>query len=377
MSKAEEKIKRSLLPAQVETDPAFKGKDVKPSPETELAPVPTRTKIGLPILRTQYLNKTELEQWENDLFSGLFDVSKGQDKGELAKRIKEKAIADFEGLTLDYWEKKVFISLLCHIDKQKTEREHPIIYLDNKSELYGEVLEYERGSGKGYKRSERQKFDEAIDKLQTSKKDICFWKTVEKKDDKKGKKGVRRYCLLEGVLIKRMGYLVETGDKHLTREEIKNKGKLAIEFDPILLEGLKDNFRLIPKNFAPDIRRLKYKGKKITRVRELDEAFCYWLHSHAPHNIEIKCSKGALARQLHITEKYKAKRKRTTDELHRSYEIAKQLGYLTDYKTDQKGTKGNKLDIFSLNPDSIYHLSKRKEKQKGTVELPDKTGVKM
>jgi len=373
MSKAEEKIKGALMPAKAKTDPSLKWKDTKTLPEEkqkDLVPVPTKAKIGLPLFRSQYLNKTEFEQWENDLFSGLFDVSKEQDKNELAKRIKDKAIADFEGLTLDYWEKKAVISLLSHIDKQGVTHESPVIYLDNKSELYGEVLEYERGSGKGYKSSERQKFDEAIEKLQSKKKDICFWKTVE--EDKKKK---RKYFLLEGVLIRRMGFLVETDDKHLTKEEIKNKGKLAIEFDPILLEGLRDNFRLIPKNFAPDIRRLKYKGKKITRVRELDEDFCYWLHSHAPHNTEIKCSKEALARQLHITKRYAKNKGQVKNELNRAYEIAKQLGLLTDYKTDQRGAKGGLLDIFYLNPDTIYHLSKRKGTEKG--KIIDQTPVKM
>lgn len=365
MSKAEEKLKKTLSPVKADTAPALKGKDIEALTEErqkDLAPVPTKTKIGLPFFRSQYLNETEFKQWENDLFSGLFDVSKEQDKNELAQRIKDKAIADFEGLTLDYWEKKVVISLLSHIDKQGVTHESPVIYLDNKSELYGEVLEYEKGSGKGYKSSERQKFNEAIEKLQGSKKDICFWKTVEEDGKKK-----RKYFLLEGVLIRRMGFLYETDDKPLSKEEIKNKGKLAIEFDPILLEGLKDNFRLIPKNFAPDIRQLKYKGKKITRVRELDEDFCYWLHSHAPHNTEIKCSKEALSRQLHITDRYKAQRRRTIAELHRAYEIAKQLGLLTDYKIDQKGAKVGLLDIFYLNKDAIYHISKRKEREKDKI----------
>jgi hypothetical protein len=48
------------------------------------------------------------------------------------------------------------------------------------------------------------------------------------------------------------------------------------------------------------------------------------------------------------------------------------LGLLTDYKIDQKGVKGDKLDVFHLNTDKIYHLYKKRENAKEQMTLDAK-----
>jgi len=308
-----------------------------------------RAKVGLrPFLKAQTVHKKDLERWQSDLFSGAYSVVNKDDKDALSSRMGELIVKDFEGLKLTYWEKKVVIALYCQIEKQGVSIDNPVLYLENRSDLYGEVLE--KGGNGRYHGSERKQFDEAMESLQTHKKEVVFYKTITEDGKKK-----RQYCLMEGVLIPEAGYIIETGGKSLSNDEIRNKGKFAIKLHTVLLDGIIDNFRLIPKNIAGEIKKTGVK-----RVREEMEDFIYWLHSHTHDTREIRRRKDVLIQELKLEREYRKNKSRTINKLHETYKIAKETGYLKDYKINQKGKTGDILDIFYLNADKIYHTKEKK-----------------
>lgn len=321
--------------------PDLQEKEIRGKRPAELD---TKAKVSRYFLNALTINVETLKRYEADLFSDSFELIDSQTKKDLKNRFN-LIVKDFKGLSLSYWQKKVVTACFCLIDKKGATDSRPIIEIESKADLYAEVLEG-RGSGQ-FLGSEREKFDQALEELQTMKQQVIFHKNIK---DSKGKKK-REYIMIEAPLVAGIVYnLTSEGEK--TVEDIKGKAKISIQFNPVIFHGLIDNWRLIPKNTAREIKSI---CKDVERVTSLMEDFILFLHGHAPHTLEIRRSRPVLVQELKIEREYKKNKKRTTDNLLQAYDIAKRTGYLTDYRLNEKRT-GLIVDVFSLNPEKYEHL---------------------
>lgn len=162
----------------------------------------------------------------------------------------------YKGLNLSYWQKKVVTACYCLIEKRRATAQSPAIEIENMADLYAEVLE--RDDKGRFQGGEREKFNEALEELQTTKQQIVFYKTVK---DAKGKKK-REYIIVQAPLIAEIVSHITIDDgKTVDDETIKNKANKTIQFNPVIFQGLVDDWRLIPKNITP------CQSRRVTRVK--------------------------------------------------------------------------------------------------------------
>jgi len=325
----------------------LKGKDL-----SKAAPLPSesQTKAKFPryFLNAMTANIETVKRYEGDLFSDEFELVDTQDRKVLKDRFN-LIIKDFHGLSLTYWQKKVVTACFCLIDKQGATAERPTIDIENKSDLYKEVLEKDKKGRFGGQ--ERRLFDEALEELQTQKQQVIFKKGVK---NQKGKPQWQ-YIMVEATLITNRVYNFTADIDENSPTDIKDKASQTIHFNPVIFHGLIDEWRLVPKNVS---REIKQACPDVKRVTSLQEDFILFLHGFPSKYNPIRRSRPVLAQELKIDKDYKKNKKRTTEALLQAYEIAKQTGYLTDYLLDEKG-KFLIVDVFFLNTDRFEHMKEK------------------
>ncbi len=332
------------------------GKEVSTAPIA--VEIGTRVKYSRYFLKGQTVNIETIKNMQDDLFSDNYELVTGQSKEKL-KESFNLIVKDFRGLNLDTWEKKVVIACYCAIERQNATPQMPCITIGTKADLYREVLDKDKRGNYGGK--ERELFDKAFERLKTKEHQLVFYKTV-----KDGKKTKREYVLVQAAFIS--GVIINYTAEHegvQSLKEIKDKGRYLIQFNPVIFEGLIDNFRLIPKNVS---REIKVICPDVKRTTPLMEDFILWLHTHDSRKTEIRRIKATLIKELKQDALYKKYKKRVIQNLHECYEIAKRTGYITKYEIDQKG-KESIVDVFWLNPDKFYHINGKPEPGQVAIDV--------
>lgn len=148
-------------------------------------------------------------------------------------------------------------------------------------------------------------------------------------------------------------------DKIMLGNEI-NKGKtIIIELHPILIDRIHDRFISKPANYRQEIKLLK--GKHTVYIdRFINYLFVETTLKRPKDNI-IKINRRDLSKKLRMDTYIKNYLWKKIDRtLEQCYETAKELGYLLNYKINQKG-QSKHFDIFYLNPDKFPSLNDNEE----------------
>lgn len=177
---------------------------------------------------------------------------------------------------------------------------------------------------------------------------------------KKSKNGRKKDVIrVTGTLI-----TIAEGFKDLTEEETaqvaggedlpgKRQTRLVIEFSPIMLDQINTFYLLKPTAFYSEIRQL-FGGKRISRAVY---SFTEWLLTLNINPIRI--SKDRLAEKLRLDRLIKdGHRDRLEVRLQEAFQVAKELGYLLDYREDPNG-----LLTFNLNPARCKRVASAEAKE--------------
>ncbi len=318
----------------------------------------TMAKVPRHYLDAMFMHRDTLIRFQ----SGLLAEGKKQPlPDDLGARLDQVTmlIPDFRGLRLDSWEKRVVCGCYCHIARQNTSEVRPFILLNNRSALYEEVLEKDRRGR--FRGRERQLVNQALRKLQQTVQQIVFIGQVG---------GRRKIVAVQAPLIREISYSFVPPDGCGTVRSTLAKGKILIEFHPVIFKGLVDNWRLIPKNLSKEIHQV---CPDIPKVTALMEDFILFLHKHSSRTAEVRRRRSTLAKELKIEPQYLKNPKRTNESLCRAFETARRTGYLTEYRLDQQGWDGL-VDVFLLNPAKFEHLKRRLESRPTSGEISPLSG---
>jgi hypothetical protein len=271
----------------------------------------------------------------------------------------------FKGIVLEYWENRTMRGIFKLLEKVGATEQRPFVVLENRAQLHDIILERKRirTSKKGghtfkdFWGSEVEAVDKALDRLGRKPQQV-----VIKVRDGKDTKGKPLYCyymretpLVTVEYLKR--HIPEAEAECMTEAQLKETGQLKITVLDRLLWDIDAYFRIIPLDVAREIHAACPDVRKVTRPLQ---DFIDYLHRHTEP--EIHRSRREIVQVLRLAKEYREQKGRITRNILRYYEIAKRAGYLKDYKTDQKGAL-EKVDVFFLNEEKIYHLKHRKPKR--------------
>ena len=157
-----------------------------------------------------------------------------------------------------------------------------------------------------------------------------------------------------------------------TEEELLERATYGVELSPILVDQINGYFILIPNNLFDEIKGQLPKGKYSQYI----PLFIEWLivtaeiqrRAKTGWKVEINFKK--LATKLRMDKMIqKRKWKQIREKLQECYEVAAQLGYITEYYTDD-GIHDSK-EVFHLNPEK----SKTKKKSDVTCSTQKKSNL--
>jgi hypothetical protein len=272
---------------------------------------------------------------------------------------------NFKGIKLSLQEDKVIKGIFSLLDKQNASEERPFILLDNFSQLYDEILDRKvtRKVGghtvKAFSGGEIKHVNEALESLRTTEHQIII----------RGRNGFNKKTnepsyfmyMTKSPIITRIEYLKtdmtveEVGG--LTEATLKDTAHIKIFMLPKFLQGFKNYYKLLPLDISKEMRE-KCPG---IQPNKWIARFINLLHRQDKKGLaggyELRRTQDWLIEYLGL-EAQRSKRGKqhiVNNFLIKCYDVARRLGYLRGYKTDQKGKDGL-VDVFHLNVDMFEHL---------------------
>lgn len=331
------------------------GQEVSTAPV--MPEIETKAKVSSHFLNSYFTTEDTLKNYQGDLFnlSGTQDISKT--KENLAVIVSK----GFKGIELSYFENRVMKGVFSLIQKQDASENRPFVVLDNISQLYEQILERKVAKKlkdgytfKDFSGAEITKVNEALKKLSETPQQVI----IKGRDgvDKKGKPTYFFYMKNEALLS--LEYLkrnIPEGEvDKITEGEVRETGQIKISVLPIFLRDYHKYYKLLPKDISREVREACPEVKKVS---EPIVNFIDFLHRQ--DNAEVRRSRETLIKELKLEKLYRKNKKLVINTLLKCYDIAKRTGYLSDYKTDQKG-KYELVDVFYLNPFKYEHLKPKK-----------------
>ncbi len=345
-----------------ELDLAGRGVGTAPlAPEAE-----TKAKVSSHFLNSYFTTEDTLKGYQGQKDFDFFRAEGDTTNISETKTILGEVIATkgFKGIDLSYQENRVMKGIFSLAQKQDANENRPFIILENISQLYEQILERKVAKKlkdgytfKDFSGAEITKVNEALEKLSKTPQQII----IKGQDgyDKKAKKPTYFFYMKEKALIS-LEYLkrnIPAGKvNNITETELKQTAQIKIIVEPIFLRDYHKHFKLLPKDISREVREACPEIKKIS---EPIVNFIDYLHRQDRDALingnELRRTREDLIKALKLETLYKKIKSRTIKTLLKCYEIAKRTGYLTDYKTDQKG-KYELVDVFYLNVYKYEHL---------------------
>jgi hypothetical protein len=144
-------------------------------------------------------------------------------------------------------------------------------------------------------------------------------------------------------------------------DKLRNKiNKIAIKPHRVLIDQVESNFVMKNKNYIAELEN--YTGKPLSKYLK---NFINLLVNYVARNTNTKTKRNrfdyklrrnylTIATNIRMTSYiHNSQWKRIRKELIKFYDVAKELGYITDYKLDVRGTS-IKVDELTLNPAKYY-----------------------
>jgi hypothetical protein len=338
----------------------LKGEEIR----TPLISKEAETKVKVPshFLNSYFTTEDTLKHYQ-DQGQLQFDFKAEGDITDItkSKNILATIVSEgFKGINLSYQENRVIKGLFNLLNKQNASEQRPFIVLENKYQLYEEILErkvIKKGKYKDFSGAETKEVDKAIEDLQKNTQQII----IKGYDgiDIKTKKPLYFFYMRKTSLIN-LEYLKrnmppEEAEK-MTEEQLKETGQIRINILSIFLRDYHKYFKLIPKDLSKEIRE---KCPEVKKISKPIVDFIDLLHRQDSKGLingnELRRARETLIKELKLEKMYKKNKRRTVKRLLSCYNMAKRTGYLEDYKIDQKG-KYSLVDVFYLNIFKFEHL---------------------
>lgn len=244
------------------------------------------------------------------------------------------------------------------------------------SEFLTEYGVSKKDHGRGYAEFSRAERDLALSALRelSVKPFFVFYKRVSWE---KGKERIQLIKITDTLIKVIEGYdwLNKTELTEVASGGANNKlVKIVIVPNPVLVDQIKSHYVMKPANCYQEIKLLAPHASKFV-YRFIDYLLTEQTlkEKNKGWDWTIKIGVDTLADVLRMDAYVKKRNWRTIRaSVNKCYEVAKKLGYLTNYEIDQQGVAKN-IDVLTLNKEKFYRVEKTKQK---IIEIEQETADK-